>query len=74
MIAATADKCNKGFLTKNEPLALPMFSVSCRPQGVIHIWKADGIEKAVNSHSNPLCLSRAPLSFPECLLIFISKD
>ena len=71
MIAAIAEKCNKGFPTRNEPLPLPMFSVSCRPQGVIHIWKADGVERAVNSHSNPLvCLGHLSPSLHAYLFLF----
>lgn len=57
MVAAIVDKCNKGFPTKNEPLPLPTFSILCRPQGVIHICKADGAEREVNSHCNPLVCS-----------------
>lgn len=69
MVAAIADKCNKSFSIKNEPLPLPEFSMICRPQEVIHIWKADRIEGAVNSHSNPLvCLEHLPP------FIFISMD
>lgn len=38
MVAAVADKYNKDFPNKNEP----MFSILCRPQGVIRTWKANG--------------------------------
>lgn len=61
MIAAIADKCSTSFSIKNEALPLPEFSMICWPQEVIHIWKADGIEGAVNSYSNPfVCLENFP--------------
>lgn len=62
ILVAWADKCNKSFPKKNEPLALPTFSTLCRAKEVSHIWKADWVETVVNFHSNPLvCLGHLSL-------------